>query len=193
MTTRQVTGMEASLLALAGLDWPVPDSSTLCRRQKGMAVGIPHRPGTGVLPLLIDIEPVSATGSSEPTRGIKAEGDGAWCARKHGPSKPRQWRKVHLGIDAEKLEIRAIEVTGAGVGDVEPVSATGSSEPARHAARVAGPDPRRPAHHQGQCGRCIGHPGLPRGHRRTRCHRGHPDPLQWPILDRGDTRRRRPQ
>ena len=102
---RQVSGMVASLLALAGLDWPVPDYSTLCRRQKGLLVAIAHRPGTGALHLPID------------STGIKAEGCGEWCARKHGPSKPRQWRKVHLGIDAEALEIRAIEVTGAGVGD----------------------------------------------------------------------------
>lgn len=102
---RQVTGMVASLLALAGLDWPVPDYSTLCRRQKGLRVAIAHRPRTGALHLLID------------STGIKAEGDGEWCAKKHGASKPREWRKVHLGIDAETLEIRAIEVTGAGVGD----------------------------------------------------------------------------
>ena len=102
---RQVTGMVASLLALAGLDWPVPDYSTLCRRQKGLLVAIAHRPGTVALHLLID------------NTGIKAEGCGEWCAKKHGPSKPRKWRKVHLGIDAETLEIRAIEVTGAGVGD----------------------------------------------------------------------------
>ncbi len=35
----------------------------------------------------------------------------------HGPSKPRDWRKVHLGIDADTLEIWAIEVTGSRVGD----------------------------------------------------------------------------
>jgi len=29
----------------------------------------------------------------------------------------RQWRKVHLGVDAQTLEIRAIEVTDNGVGD----------------------------------------------------------------------------
>ena len=65
-------------------------------------------------------------------------------------------RKVHLGTEedqdlirgiksptkADTLEIRAIEVTGSRVGDVEPVSATGSSEPARDAARTAEPDPR---------------------------------------------------
>ena len=35
---RQTAGMVASLLRLAGLDWPVPDFSTLCRRQKTLAV-----------------------------------------------------------------------------------------------------------------------------------------------------------
>ena len=31
---RQTTGMVASLLKLADLDWAVPDYTTLCRRQK---------------------------------------------------------------------------------------------------------------------------------------------------------------
>lgn len=49
--------------------------------------------------------------------GIKAAGEGEWSTRKHGASRPRQWRKVHLGIDAETMEVRAIEVTGSRVGD----------------------------------------------------------------------------
>lgn len=102
---RQTTGLVASLLELAGLDWPVPDFSTLGRRQKTLTVHIPYRPSTGALHLLID------------STGVKAEGDGEWSAKKHGPSKPRDWRKVHLGIDAETLEVRAIEVTGSRVGD----------------------------------------------------------------------------
>jgi len=40
---RQTAGMVASLLRLAGLNWPVPDFSTLCRRQKTLAVQIPYR------------------------------------------------------------------------------------------------------------------------------------------------------
>ena len=102
---RQTTGLVAGLLVLAGLDWPVPETSTLSRRQKGLKVAIPYRASTGALHLLID------------STGIKAEGEGEWFAKKHGPSKPRQWRKVHLGIDADTLEIRAIEVTGSRVGD----------------------------------------------------------------------------
>ena len=35
--------MVASLLRLPGLDWPVPDVSTLCRRQKTQAVQVPSR------------------------------------------------------------------------------------------------------------------------------------------------------
>jgi hypothetical protein len=93
---RQTTGMVASLLDLAGLDWSVPDVSTLSRRQKHLTVLIPYRPSTGALHLLID------------STGIKAEGDGEWFAKKHGPSKPRAWRKVHLGIDADTLKILAI-------------------------------------------------------------------------------------
>lgn len=40
-----------------------------------------------------------------------------WHAHKHHGSKRRIWRKIHLGIDEETLEVRAIEVTGSNVGD----------------------------------------------------------------------------
>jgi hypothetical protein len=102
---RQATKQVTSLFELAVLDWAVPDFSTLSRRQKGLKVAIPYRPSTGALHLLID------------STSIKSEGEGEWFAKKHGASKPRQWRKVPLGIDADTLEIRAIEVTGSRVGD----------------------------------------------------------------------------
>ena len=38
---RQATGLVASLIELARLDWPVPDFSTLCRRSSGLTVQIP--------------------------------------------------------------------------------------------------------------------------------------------------------
>ena len=44
---RQTTGLVASLLKLAGLDLPVPDLSTLCRRSIGLTVKVPYRPSTG--------------------------------------------------------------------------------------------------------------------------------------------------
>jgi hypothetical protein len=94
---RQTTGLVESLLRLAKLDWPVPDFSTLCRRQNGLTVTIPYRPSSGALHLLID------------STGIKVMGEGEWSCRKHGASRPRHWCKLHLGIDAETLEVRAIE------------------------------------------------------------------------------------
>ena len=97
MATRQTTGFVQSLLLLVGLDWTVPDFSTLCRRQRKLNVSIPYRGGAGPLNLLID------------STGIKAEGEGEWNARKHGGPKRRIWRKVHIGIDEETLEVRAVE------------------------------------------------------------------------------------
>lgn len=84
---RQTAGMVASLLRLAGLDWPVPDYSTLCRRQKTLQVHIPYRRADGPLNLLVD------------NTGIKFLGDGERQARKHGVQGRRQWRKVHLAMD----------------------------------------------------------------------------------------------
>lgn len=49
--------------------------------------------------------------------GREAEGEGEWHARKHGGPKRRIWRKIHLGIDEETQEIRAVEITGSHIGD----------------------------------------------------------------------------
>jgi hypothetical protein len=105
MPLRQTTGFVGSLLKLIGLDWRVPDFSTLCRRQRKLNVTIPYRGGDGPLNLLID------------STGIKAEGEGEWHARKHGGPKRRIWRKIHIGIHEETLEVRAVEITGSNVGD----------------------------------------------------------------------------
>ncbi len=102
---RQVTGLVASLVKMAGLDWPVPDYTTLCRRQKTLRVELGGRSSSGGLHLLVD------------STGIKITGEGEWKTRKHGASYRRQWRKVHLGIDAGTLDIRALEVTTNAIGD----------------------------------------------------------------------------
>ena len=94
MPLRQTTGFVQSLLRLVGLDWATPDFSTLCRRQQTLNVSLPYGGSTGPLNLLID------------STCIKAEGEGEWNARKHGGSKRRVWRKIHIGIDEETLEVR---------------------------------------------------------------------------------------
>jgi len=114
---RQTAGMVASLLRLAGLDWPVPDYSTLCRRQKTLKVQIPYRRAGGPLNLLVD------------STGIKFLGDGEWQARKHGVQGRRarhcprtnggqgSRRKVHLAMDTATSDIRAVEFTPSREGD----------------------------------------------------------------------------
>lgn len=97
--------MVASLLRLAGLDWPVPDHSTPCRGQKTLEVQIPYGRADGPLNLLVD------------STGIKFPGDGEWPARKHGGQGRRQWRRVHLAMDTATSGIRAVEFTPSREGD----------------------------------------------------------------------------
>jgi len=105
MALRQTTGFVESLLRLIGLDWVVSDFSTLSRRQKTLKVNIPYRGSDGPLHLLVD------------STGMKVEGEGEWNARKHGGTKRRVWRKIHISIDEKSLEIRAAEFTTSDVGD----------------------------------------------------------------------------
>jgi hypothetical protein len=53
MALRRTTGFVESLLRLTGLDWKVPDFSSICRRQRTLAVKIPYRGSKGPLHLLI--------------------------------------------------------------------------------------------------------------------------------------------
>ena len=86
-------------------DWPVPDDSTLCRRQKTVTIQIPFRRSGSPLTLLVD------------STGVKGRGDGEWPVRRHGPGRRRQWRKVPLAMDAASGDIRAVEVTPRCEGD----------------------------------------------------------------------------
>ncbi len=47
---RQAVGLVESLIQMAGLDWPVPDYSTLCRWQARIAAGPPVRRINELLP-----------------------------------------------------------------------------------------------------------------------------------------------
>lgn len=102
---RQTVGLVASLIEMAGLDWPVPDYSTLCRRQARIRIQIPYRCSGQPLNLLVD------------STGIRFRGDGEWLARKHGVTRRREWRKVHLAMDTATGDIRGVEFTSSRQGD----------------------------------------------------------------------------
>lgn len=165
---RQVTGLVASLLKLAELDWPVPDYTTLCRRQKTLPVTLGGRPSSGGVHLLVD------------STGIKMMGEGEWKTRKHGASYRRQWRKVHIGIDAETLDIRAIDVTTNATGDAPVLPDLLAQIPADETILSW----RR---------RRVRHQKVPCRDRRTRCRGDHSGPPQRSTMEGGWPRHGCPQ
>ena len=133
LALRRTAGLVASLLRLAKLGWPVPDHSTLWRRSRDLTVTIPCRPSTGALRLLID------------STGIKAMGEGEGSARKHGASRPRQRCKLHLGINADTLEVRAVEGEQASaIGPREPANGSRAGDAPMLPKRLAQIPPEEP-------------------------------------------------
>jgi hypothetical protein len=88
LALRQTEGLIGSVIGLLGLDLAVPDHSTLSRRGKTLEVPHFRRAGTGPLHLLVD------------STGLKLGGAGEWLVEKHGTSRRRSWRKLHIGVDA---------------------------------------------------------------------------------------------
>jgi hypothetical protein len=105
LALRQTEGLIGSVIALLGLDLTVPDHSTLSRRSKTLKMPPLRRFGPGPLHLLVD------------STGVKLGGAGEWLVEKHGTSRRRSWRKLHLGVDAESGEIVAIELTRKEIDD----------------------------------------------------------------------------
>ena len=105
LSLRMVTGFVQSLIHLCRLDWTAPDYSTICRRQKHIDIAINYQKSSNGLQLLVD------------STGLKFLGEGEWKRKKHQPEYRRQWRKLHIGIDAETLQIRAIQLTTNNMSD----------------------------------------------------------------------------
>jgi hypothetical protein len=85
---RATEGVLRSLLKLMGLSHlPVPDYSTLCRRQQTLEVALPQQHKGQTIHVVVD------------STGCKIYGEGEWKVRQHGISKRRTWRKLHLAID----------------------------------------------------------------------------------------------
>jgi IS5 family transposase len=104
LTNRSVEGFVRSLFQIMSKDLPVPDHSTLSRRGKTLKVEIPRKV-SGSLNLVLD------------STGLKIYGEGEWKVRKHGYSKRRTWRKLHLGADPKNGEIQAVLLTENSVSD----------------------------------------------------------------------------
>ena len=98
---RQAEGFLNSLLRLMGLDLKAPDHTTLLRRNQIVVVPPLTRAHDGPIDLIVD------------STGLKILGRGEWNAHKHKTSKKRRdWRKLHIGVDAEGF-IVAAELTAS--------------------------------------------------------------------------------
>ena len=86
LTLRATEGFAHSLFGLMGVDLPVPDYTTLCRRATTVRITLPKE-AEGPLHLVLD------------STGLKVYGEGEWKVRQHGYSKRRTWLKLHLAVD----------------------------------------------------------------------------------------------
>ncbi|RAP41058.1 hypothetical protein BYZ73_11515 [Rhodovulum viride] len=121
----------------------MPDHSPPCRRQARIAVQSPYRRSGTPLNLLID------------STGIRFRGDGEWLSRKHGATRRREWRKVHLAMDTANGDIRAVEFTSRRHGDSpvppEPLSQIPAGEESATVTAGGAYDTRR-SHPRGKVG-----------------------------------------
>ena len=106
LALRQTEGLIGSIMQLLEIDLPVPDHTTLSRRACGLKVQRRIRTSSsGPLHLIVD------------STGLKLRGAGEWLTEKHGTSRRRAWRKLHIGIDAGNGEIVAFDLTDKDVDD----------------------------------------------------------------------------
>ena len=103
---RQTEGLIGSIMGLLGLDLPVPDHTTLCRRAATLEV---PRPRSGTAAAGREAEPMRLLVDSS---GLKLCGPGEWLVEKHGTRTRRSWRKLHIGMDADTGQIVASALTG---------------------------------------------------------------------------------
>jgi hypothetical protein len=105
LTLRAAQGFVQSLRELAFAHLPVPNYTTLSRRAQELQVTLPEMSSGEPIHLVVD------------STGLKLYGEGEWKVRKHGYSKRRTWRKVHLGLDVKTGQIRAALMTHQDVDD----------------------------------------------------------------------------
>lgn len=104
LPNRSVEGFVRSLFQMMKIDLPVPDHTTLSKRSKTLKVKL-SKQSAGSLNVVMD------------STGLKVYGEGEWKVRKHGYSKHRTWRKLHLGGNPDNGEILAVVLTGNNISD----------------------------------------------------------------------------
>ena len=102
---RQTQGFLASLFRLTQQTLPVPDYTTLSRRQKGLLARLPVCPSERPRHIVLDYT------------GLKVFGEGEWKVPKHGKGRRRVWRKLHLSVDEKSGEVLAVRMSEGDAAD----------------------------------------------------------------------------
>jgi hypothetical protein len=109
LSLRAAQGFLSSVVGLMKLPLPVPDYSTVSRRQGALQAHESLMPRSGPCHVVID------------ATGLRVYGAGEWRVWKHRASRRRTWRKLHLGIDETTREIVAVKLTESQVHDSQPL------------------------------------------------------------------------
>lgn len=96
---RATEGFLRSLIRLNQLDIPTPNYSTLCRRAQTLKIDLGVKSTDTPRHILID------------STGVQVVGEGEWKRLKHGESRCQVWKKLHRALDANSLDIVALEVS----------------------------------------------------------------------------------
>jgi len=104
---RQTEGLGRSLAQLMEVDLSMPDYTSLAKRAAKMGISLDVTRHTGAIDVVVD------------STGLKVFGEGEWKMRKHGKSKRRTWRKLHLAVNPDTQEIEAETLTENGTHDAD--------------------------------------------------------------------------
>jgi len=96
---RACQGFLQSLSHLLHLRTPIPDYTTLCRRAATLQVDLAPLQQKGICDVAID------------ATGLKVYGEGEWKVRRHGFSKRRTWRKLHVVVNPGSGQVEAMALT----------------------------------------------------------------------------------
>ena len=103
---RQMMGLLLSLIQILGLSLLCPHYTVFSRRAGKLTIPLRKLMNKGErLNIIFD------------STGIKVFGEGEWKVRKHGYSKRRTWRKVHVGMCADTGQVIVSAVTSNDVSD----------------------------------------------------------------------------
>src|SRR4029450_3968697 len=111
LSLRAAQGFLSSVMELMRLTLPIPDYSTVSRRQGELQMYLSPVPSRSPRHVVID------------ATGLKVYGAGEWRIYKHRVSRRRTGRKLHLGVDEHTKEIVAVTLTGSRVHDSQPLPA----------------------------------------------------------------------